>query len=188
MTSMTADDLVVVDETSTNIHFTPRMARAPRGQRAYGLVPRNTPANITLIASLSLQGVGPSFVFDGATDTHAFVTYIEQVLAPTLRPGQVVLLDNLSVHKHARVQAAVAARGCRVWFLPPYSPDLSPIELAFAKIKETLRRIGARTREALEDALATALDAISSSDARAFFKHCGYREAPDWDHLLRTLL
>jgi len=126
--------------------------------------------------------------FRWGTDTHAFVTSIEQVVAPTLRPGQVVLLDPLSVHKHARVQAAIAARGCRVWFLPPYSPDLSPIELAFAKIKEAVRRIGARTREALEDALATALDVIASSDARAFFKHCGYREAPDWDHLLRTLL
>ncbi len=138
MTSMTADDLVVVDETSTNIHFTPRMARAPRGQRAYGVVPRNTPANITLIASMSLQGIGPSFVFDGATDTHAFVTYIEQVLAPSLRPGQVVLLDNLSVHKHARVQAAVAARGCRVWFLPPYSPDLNAIEPLWNQIKHTI--------------------------------------------------
>jgi len=188
MTTVVADDVVVVDESSTNIHFTPRMARSPRGQRAYGVVPRNTPPNITLIASLSVHGIGPSFVFDGATDTHAFVTYIEQVLAPTLRPGQIVLLDNLSVHKHARVHAAVTARGCRLWFLPPYSPDLSPIELAFSKVKEAIRRAEARTRAALEDAVATALDTISSSDARAFFKHCGYREVPDWDHLFHTLL
>lgn len=128
MTTIAADDLIVVDETSTNVHLTPRMARAPRGQRAYGVVPRNTPPNITVIASLSQHGIGPSLVIEGATDTYAFVTYIEQVLAPTLRPGQIVLLDNLSAHQNACVSAAVSAQGGHVWFLPAYSPDLSPIE------------------------------------------------------------
>ncbi len=188
ITTVPADDLIVVDESSTNIHLTPRMARAPRGQRAYGSVPRNTPPNTTLIASLTLRGIGPWLLLEGATDTAAFVTYVEQVLAPTLRPGQVVLLDNLSVHKNHHVRAAIAARECRLWFLPTYSPDLSPIELAFAKIKEALRRAGTRTREALQEAIAAALDAITSSDAEAFFKHCGYRIDPDWDHLLSTLL
>jgi len=188
ITTIAADDLIVVDESSTNIHLTPRMARAPRDQRAYGSIPRNTPPNTTLIASLTLRGIGPSLLLQGATDTAAFVTYVEQVLAPTLRPGQVVLLDNLSVHKNQRVRTAIAARECRLWFLPTYSPDLSPIELAFAKIKEALRRAGTRTHEALQEAIAAALDAITPSDAAAFFKHCRYRIVPDWDHLLSTLL
>lgn len=188
MSQVRADELVVVDESSTNIHLTPRMAWAPRGQRAYGTVPRNTPPNTTLIAALSTRGIGASLVLEGATDTAAFMTYIEQVLAPTLRPGQIVLVDNLSAHKNSRVRAAVAARGCRLWFLPTYSPDLSPIELAFAKIKEAVRRAGARTPTALEQAIAAALDTITTDDAQAFFKHCGYRVVPDWDQLISTLL
>lgn len=188
MTTIAADRLGVIDETSTNIHLTPRMAWAPRGHRAYGTVPRNTPPNTTLIASLTTAGIGPSLLLEGATDTAAFVTYIEQVLAPTLRQGQIVLLDTWSVHKNRQVRAVVEARGCQLWFLPTYSPDLSPIELAFAKLKEGVRRTGARTRAALETAIAHALDTITSADARAFFKHCGYRRAPNWDQLLSTLL
>lgn len=188
MTQVRADDLVVEDESSTNIHRTPRMARAPRGQRAYGCVPRTTPPNTTLIAALSTRGIGASLILDGATDTTAFVTCIEQVFVPTLHPGQIVLLDNLSAHKNSRVRAAIATRGCELWFLPTYSPDLSPIELAFAKIKAALWRAGAPTRAALEDAIATALDTITTADTQAFFKHCGYRIVPDWDQLLSTLL
>lgn len=180
--------MVVVDESSTNIHLTPRRAWAPRGQRAYGTVPRNTPPNTTVIASLTTQGIGPSLILDGSVDTEAFVVYIEQVLAPQLRAGQIVLVDNLSAHRNSRVQAAIVACGCQLWFLPTYSPDLSPIELAFAKVKEAVRRANARTRAALEDAIAVALDTITGTDARAFFKHCGYRIAPDWDHLFRTVL
>ena len=185
---MAAEDLIVVDESRTNLHLTPRMARAPRGQRAYGSVPRNTPPNTTLIASLTTEGIGPSLVLDGGVDTSAFVVYIEQILAPTLRPGQIVVLDNLSVHKNPQVQTLIAARGCHLWFLPTYSPDLSPIELAFAKVKEALRRAKARTREALEDAIASAIDTITAADAQAFFKHCGYRITPDWDQLFRSAL
>jgi transposase len=156
------------------------MTRAPRGQRAYGSVRRNTAPNTTLIAALTVEGIGPSLVLEGGVDTNAFVVYVEQVLAPTLRLGQIVVLDNVSVHKNPQVQAAIRARGGQLWFLP--------IELAFAKVKEALRRAKVRPRDALEDTSATALDTITPSDARACFKHCGYRVAPDWVQLFPTLL
>ncbi len=169
-----ATDFVIVDESGTNLNLTPRYARAPRGERAYGSVPRNTPANTTLIASLTTAGMGPAMLLTGATDTAAFEVYVEQVLAPTLIPGKVVILDNLSAHKSGRVQELIAARGCDRWYLPSYSPDLSPIEAAFAKLKQTLRRAKARTRQALEEALAIALDQITAGDACGYFTHCGY--------------
>jgi transposase len=118
--------------------------------------------------------MGPALLLDGATDALTFEAYVEHVLAPALRPGQVVVLDNLSAHKGDRVRALVEARGCRVWSLPPYSPDLSPIEEAFAKLKTLLRRAAARSREALDAAIAHALDQISPADARGYFAHCGY--------------
>ena len=121
--------------------------------------------------------MGAALVLTGATDTLAFVAYVEQVLGPTLTPGKVVVLDNLSAHKHKRVRAAIAARGCELWYLPAYSPDLSPIEEAFAKLKNVLRRAAARTREALVDAIAAALEHITAADALAFFQHCGYHVA-----------
>jgi transposase len=188
MTTVAAEDLVVVDETGSNLNLTPRMARAPRGQRAYGSVPRNTPPTTTLLAALTTDGLGPALIIDGATDTQAFTVYMEQVLAPTLRAGQLVLLDNLSAHKGPQVRTAIEARGCQLWFLPPYSPDFSPIELAFAKLKEAWRRVGARTQAALIDAIAATLDTITTVEARAFFTHCGYRLTLDWNHLFSTLL
>ena len=118
---------VIVDESGTNLNLTPRYARAPRGARAYGQIPRNTPKNTTLIASLTLAGMGPAMTLEGATDTAAFVAYVEQVLAPALRPGQIVVLDNLSVHKSEQVRTLIEARGAQLWYLPAYSPDLSPI-------------------------------------------------------------
>jgi transposase len=168
---------VIVDECGSNINLTPIYARAPRGERAHGTVPRNTEANTTLIASMSTAGMGAAFVLTGATDAGAFVVYLEQILGPTLPPGKVVVLDNLSAHKDKRVRAAIEARGCELWYLPPYSPDLSPIEEAFAKLKNLLRRAAARTREALLDAIAVALDHITATDAQGFFQHCGYQVA-----------
>lgn len=172
-------DLVFLDETAANIAMTPRYARAPRGARVYGAVPRNHGQNVTLLAALSTEGIGPTMALDGAVDGPAFVAYIRAFLAPTLRPGQIVILDNLAVHRAAEARALVEAAGCRLLFLPPYSPDLNPIELAFAKLKEHLRRAGARTREALEPAIARALDASTAEDAAHWFRHCGYplREA-----------
>ena len=142
--------------------------------QAYGSAPRNWGKNTTLIAGLTLAGVQAPFVLEGAVDTLAFETYVEQVLAPSLRPGQVVVLDNLSVHKGARVRQAIEASGCQVLFLPAYSPDLTPLEEAFSKRKAWLRRLEARTREALEEASAEALEQITVQDAHGWFWHCGY--------------
>jgi transposase len=166
---------VIVDECGSNLNLTPLYARAPRQERAYGHIPRNTPPNTTLIASLTLQGMGPALVLSGATDGSAFESYIEQVLAPTMREGQILLIDNLSAHKRLRVEAIMTARGCEVWFLPSYSPDLSPIEPAFSKLKNAWRRAGARTDEALLDAIAVSLPSITPDDAQGFFRDCGYR-------------
>ena len=170
-----ASDFVIVDEMGSNLTLTPRYGRAPRGERACGSVPRNTPANTTLIAALSLEGMGAAMVLQGGTDTAAFEVYVEQFLLPTLQPGKVVVWDNLSAHKSKRVQQLILESGCELWPLPAYSPDLSPIEEGFSKLKSGLRRVGARTREALIEAIAEGLDAITPGDARGFFTHCGYR-------------
>jgi transposase len=129
---------------------------------------------MTLIASLSLQGIGAAFVLDGAADSTAFEIYVEQILAPSLIPGQIVILDNLSIHQGPRVRQAIEARGCQLLFLPAYSPDLSPIEEAFSKLKTWLRRMSARSREVLQEAIATALTLITPQDALGWFTHCGY--------------
>lgn len=149
-------------------------AYAPKGQRAIGKVPRNYGRGMTLIASLSLSGRGEALLLEGAADGAAFEAYIEQFLAPSLRPGQIVILDNLSIHLGPRVRAAIEAKGCRLLWLPAYSPDFSPIEEAFSKVKTLLRRQGARTREALQEAIGQALDLITAHDARGWFLHCGH--------------
>ncbi|HJT58251.1 MAG TPA: IS630 family transposase [Ktedonobacteraceae bacterium] len=169
-----SQELIFVDETGSHIAMTPLYAYAPRGERAIGKVPRNYGAIMTLIASLSLDGMGPAFILDGAADGTAFEIYVEQILAPSLRPGQIVVLDNLSIHLGPRVKAAIEARSCRLLFLPAYSPDFSPIEEAFSKLKAVLRRQGVRTREALQEAIALALDLITAQDALGWFTHCGY--------------
>jgi len=168
------DDWIFVDECGTHIALTPLYARSPRGTRAVGSVPRNTGSNTTLIASLSLTGMGEALILDGAADTCAFEAYIEQVLAPRLQQGQTVVLDNLNIHHGERVREAIEAKGCHLAFLPSYSPDLSPIEPAFSKLKTCLRRLGARTKEALQEAIAQALETITDQDARNWFAHCGY--------------
>lgn len=169
-----AADFVVVDECGSNINLTPRYGRAPRGQRATGRVPRNTERNTTLIAALTTTGMGAAMLLEGATDTAAFEIYVEHFLLPTLAPGTIVVIDNLSAHKRERVRTLIEGQGCEVWFLPAYAPDLSPIEEAFSKLKALLRRAEARTREALHTAIAHALDRITSQDAHGFFAHCGY--------------
>lgn len=168
------DQLIFVDECGSNIALTPQYARAPRGERAYGKTPRNRGKNTTLIASLSLQGVGASFIVEGAVNATAFELYVEQLLVPSLQQGQIVVMDNLRVHKSKRVQQAIEARGCRLLFLPAYSPDFSPIEETFSKLKAFLRRAEARTREALQEALAQSLLTVTAQDAHGWFAHCGY--------------
>lgn len=168
---------MVLDECGTHIGLTPLYGWSPRGQRVHGQAPRNRGQNLTLICALTTgQGLaGPmAMTLDGALDRVAFEAYIEQVLAPQLVSGQTVLMDNLSSHKSAKVRELLEAKGCKLLFLPAYSPDLSPIELAFSKLKEYLRRVGARTRAALETAIGEALKTITPQDAQAYFKHCGY--------------
>lgn len=179
LTTRSAEVFVILDECGSNLNLTPRYGRAPRGERAYGSVPRNTPPNTTLIASLTLAGLGPSLVLSGATDTLAFETYVTQVLVPSLRPGQVVVLDNLSAHKSARTAAAIRDCGCELWFLPSYSPDFSPIEQAFAKLKNHWRKAQARTAEALLETVSASLSTITADDAHGFFQDCGYRLSSD---------
>ena len=172
-----ASKFVFLDESGSNIALTRLYARAPKGQRAHGSIPRNRGKNRTLIASLTLGGMGEALILDGAANTEIFEIYIEQILAPSLQPGQMVIMDNLSIHKGNKVRQLIEARGCQVRFLTAYSPDLSPIEEAFSKIKAILRRIGARTREALQEALEYALTTVSASDASGWFSHCGYSQA-----------
>lgn len=166
--------LVFVDESGANITLVPRYGRAPRGERCYGAQPRGHYQHLTLLASLSLAGMEAPMILDGAADRAAFRVYVEQVLVPTLRPHQLVILDNLSVHKQPALRRAVEAAGCRVLFLPTYSPDLNPIEQAFSKIKQLVRRAEARTTQALEAAIAQALAQVTPADASGFFRGCGY--------------
>jgi transposase len=138
-------------------------------------VPRNRGTNTTLIASMSAEGMGECLAVEGAITKVLFEAYVERVLAPSLLIGQVVVMDNLSAHKGEKVRKLIEARGCKLIFLPPYSPDLNPIEEAFSKIKGLLRKAAARTREALIEALGPAISAVSATNALSFFEHCGYR-------------
>jgi transposase len=168
------NDLVFVDESGTHRAMTPRYGRAPRGARAAGAAPRNRGRAITLLASLSLGGMGAAMTIEGGTNQAVFEAYVEQGLAPTLRPGQVVVLDNVGAHQSDTARRAIEARQCRVLFLPAYSPDFSPIEEAFSKVKAALRQAEARTKAALEEAIGEALRAVTPADARGWFTHCGY--------------
>ena len=169
-----AQRLVFVDECGTNTSLSPLYAWSRRGERAYGEVPRNWGSNVTLLASMTREGMGPCIAVEGATTKAVFEAYVEEALSPSLRPGQVVVMDNLSSHKGQRVREIVEGRGCELLYLPPYSPDLNPIERAFAKLKASLRRAQARTFEALIEAMGRALDEITNRDASGFFRHCGY--------------
>ena len=172
--SLDAHSLVFVDEMGTNISLSPLYGWAKKGQRAHCSVPRNRGKNTTLLSSMSVEGMGPSLAVEGATNSKVFETYVERVLAPTLRKGQVVM-DNLSAHKGERVKELIEQRGCELLYLPPYSPDFNPIEEAFSKIKGLIRKAEARSRETLLEAIGTAISALSAKDARGFFEHCCYR-------------
>lgn len=164
--SVDASRLVFVDESSTNVALTPRYGRAPRGERAIGKAPRNWGKNVTLISSIGVEGMGASISIEGSSDTDSsFGLYMREVLAPSLKSGQIVLMDNLSVHTSKWVRDLIEERGCKLWLLPSYSPDLNPIEEAFSKVKGLLRKAKARTLQALFEAPAQALDAVSADDA-----------------------
>jgi transposase len=166
--------LVFVDESGTHISMDRLRSRAPKGVRAYGRVPNNRGNNLTLIASMSLHGMGESMCFEGATDAAAFEVYVEHFLAPSLTEGQVVVMDNLGAHRPKRIRELIEARGAELVFVPSYSPDLNPIEQAFSKIKNILRKLGGRTHEALLEAMEEALSEVTTADAAGWFEHCGY--------------
>jgi transposase len=167
--------LVFVDESGFNTSMTRLRARAPRGKRAYGKVPRNRGKNTTLIAAITLQGgMGESMTVEGATDALAFEAYVEHVLAPSLCEGQVVVLDKLGAHRTEKVRDLIEGRGADLVFLPSYSPDMNPTEEAFSKIKQFVRKAGARVREALVEAIRRALRAVTTEDTAGWFAHAGY--------------
>lgn len=164
-----------IDESGVNLAMTRLYGRAPKGERAIGSVPINYGSNLTIIGALGARGVSALMTVDGATDGDVFRVYVGEVLCPTLRRGDIVVMDNLRAHKVSGIREAIEGRGAKLIYLPPYSPDLSPIERCWSKIKTALRAIGARTREALERAIKKALSTITESDALAWFAHCGYK-------------
>jgi transposase len=148
--------------------------RAPRGQRVVGAVPHGHWKTTTLIAGLDHSGVRCSMALDGAVNRLAFEAFVEQVLGPALRPGDIVVMDNLSSHKGARTPELIRAAQAELVYLPPYSPDLNPIELAFSKIKQALRSLSLRTVAAMWSTMQSVLDRVTASDVEGFFRHCGY--------------
>jgi transposase len=175
--SIGAERFVFVDECSTNTSLRPLYAWSRRGERAPCSAPRNWGKNVTLLSSITLSGMGPSLAVEGATTRAVFEAYLEEALAPSLPSGQVVVMDNLGAHKGGRVRELVEGRGCELLYLPTYSPDLNPIEQAFSKLKGLLRGAEARSRAALIEAVGRALGTVTATDARGFFRHCGYRTA-----------
>lgn len=173
-----SERFVFVDESGTQTNLTRLYGWAPHDQRATEAVPRRRGKNTTFIAALTWDGLQAPWTLEGAMDRRAFDVYITQILVPTLRPGQIVILDNLSVHKSPTARAAIEAVGCTLQFLPAYSPDLNPIEHLFSKVKAILRHLKGRTRAALLDALAVAGDAVTPADAHGWFTHAGYRLVP----------
>jgi transposase len=168
------DRFVFVDETNAKTTMTRLYGRAPVGERVVEYVPDGRWESLTLVAALSLEGATAALTYEGGTDSTTMLSFVEQVLVPTLKPGQIVVLDNLSSHKTADVIAAIRAAGADVWFLPRYSPDLNPIEEMWSKIKAWLRKTGARVTDALIDAIGTALRQVTKNDAKGWFNHCGY--------------
>ena len=171
---MDVNDFVCMDETGVNIAMARPYARALKGTRVQASKPYNKGQNMTVLGALSLEGVLAPMTVEGGTDTEVFSTYVKDILAPALRPGNVVIMDNLSSHKVEGIQGAIEAVGATLEYLPPYSPDLSPIEECWSKVKATLRAKAARTREMLDVAMASALQMITPADAKGWFAHCGY--------------
>ncbi len=166
--------LKFIDESGVNLAMTRLYGRAPKGRRVIDSVPHNYGPNITMMGALGRHGLEAVMTVEGATDADVFLAYVEHVLAPTLRPGDITVMDNLRAHKVAGVQHLIEGHGARLIYLPPYSPDLSPIEQAWSKLKTYLRTAKARTREALDAAITQALSLITAADAHGWFVHCGY--------------
>ena len=172
---MDFEKLVFIDESGAKTNMTRLYGRAKNGTRAVDNAPSGHWNTTTMISSMRLDGSTACMVVDGATDTEIFQVYVKHILLPTLKPEDIVVLDNLSAHKNQKTRELIESVGAQVWFLPPYSPDLNPIEKMWSKIKAILRTLKARTKEALINAVAKALDAITASDAKGWFNSCGYQ-------------
>jgi transposase len=173
--------VVVIDETGVTTAMTRARGRAPRGVRVRGAVPGGHWKVTSVIGAIrggGSGGVAAAMTVEGATDADVFRAFLREVLVPQLRPGDLVVMDNLSSHKAAGVRDAIESAGARLRYLPPYSPDLSPIEKCWSKVKAFLRTAAARTADALDGAIAAALRAVTASDARGWFGHCGYGVRP----------
>ena len=170
--------LVFLDETWAATNMARRYGRAPVGERLVCAVPHGHWKTTTFLAGLRLGGLTCPLVIDGAVNGDLFVAYVEQHLVPSLRPGDVVVMDNLSSHKRVAVRRAIEGAGCRLLYLPPYSPDFNPIEQAFSKLKALLRKAGRRTVEGLWAFLGEAVDLFTPDECRNYFRHCGYAATP----------
>lgn len=175
--TMAAGKLVFVDECGTQLQMTRTYARSPKGQRAEGAKPAHR-KNVSLVGALGLRRMRTALMVEGAVDGALFKTFVNDLLVPVLQPGDTVLLDNPTIHKGQAIEAAIRATGATLQYLPAYSPDLSPLEACWSKVKESLRSAGARTFPSLQKALKRALDQITESDIKGWFQHCGYCIAP----------
>jgi transposase len=169
--------VVFVDETWASTNMARRYGRSPKGTRLVCPIPHGHWKTTTFVAALRVDGLGAPMVIDGAMTGDLFVAYVEQILVPTLRPGDVVVMDNLICHKRVAAVRAIEGAGCTVRYLPPYSPDFNPIELAFSKLKGILRSAGKRTLDDLWDFLGTSLDAFTPDECRGYFRHDGYGDS-----------
>lgn len=172
---MPAEQLIFLDEVGATLNLSLEYGRSVRGQRVYGHRPTARGQRISTIGALSSQGVETALCFEGTLNGAIFVYFLEHFLCPVLKPGQVVVVDNARAHQVAGVVDLIEATGARIRYLPPYSPDLNPIELAWSKVKHALRKTQARTREALYEALSQALDTLTPANAQGYFKHVGIR-------------
>ena len=166
--------MIFIDESGLHLALTRRYARAPRRVRAVGAVPQNYGQRLTVLAALDCDGIRAALLVPGATDRDVFLSFLQQVLGPQLRPGTTVVMDNLAAHKNADVAEVLQRAGAQWCYLPPYSPDYNPIEQAWSKAKTWLRGVGAHTRRKLSRSLKAALTQVTPQDAKAWFRHCGY--------------
>ncbi|HTV54318.1 MAG TPA: IS630 family transposase [Terriglobia bacterium] len=173
--SITPERLIFLDEGGVTTQMTRAWGRAPKGERIAEATQQSHWKVLTTLGAMSLRGIEVAMTIDEATDGEIFSVFVGRVLCPKLRSGHVVVLDNLSAHKVSGIREKIEACGAELLYLPPYSPDLNPIEKAWSKFKQLLRSAKARTQEALEEAVAAALNAITADNANAWFEHCGYR-------------
>ncbi len=166
--------LKFIDESGVNLSMTRLYGRAPRGERVVGSVPGDHGPNVTMVGSMGLEGIGAAMSFEGPMNGAVFKVFVEQVLGPTLVEGDVVVMDKLAAHKVVGIEQAIESRGATLVYLPPYSPDFSPIEQCWSKVKTRLRKAKARSVEALDQTIVHALGEVTKSDAKGWFQHCGY--------------